>query len=144
MSTQYEYKGLVGLCGIRLLRLLSSNDTTAPIECQLLDYSLNGAPDEDHLFDALSYCWGSPEKTHSISVDSLGLLITSNLHAALSHLRNRSFDRILWIDAVCINQADEHEKAQQIGHMYNIYSCASCVHIWLGDEASNGIQAIEA
>lgn len=39
----------------------------------------------------------------------------------------------IWIDAVCINQADPIEKAAQISLMGDIYSNASLVIAWLGN-----------
>ena len=42
--------------------------------------------------------------------DELG--VTANLHVALSHLRDPFVERILWIDAIYINQSDEDEKGR--------------------------------
>jgi hypothetical protein len=41
---------------------------------------------------------------------------------------------LLWIDALCINQEDEKEKANQVKMMGKIYARASNVNIWLGKE----------
>jgi Heterokaryon incompatibility protein (HET) len=38
----------------------------------------------------------------------------------------------LWIDAICINQNDVHERDHQIRKMANIYSQAQLLRIWLG------------
>jgi hypothetical protein len=48
----------------------------------------------------------------------------------------------LWIDAICINQADFDERAKQIGLMQNIYKEASCLLVWLGVEESESGKAI--
>jgi hypothetical protein len=40
--------------------------------------------------------------------------------------------KYLWIEAICLNQADKDEKAQQIPIMGRIYEEAKLVHIWLG------------
>lgn len=40
----------------------------------------------------------------------------------------------LWIDAVCINQADLDERNSQVRIMPEIYSKASCVLVWLGHD----------
>lgn len=40
--------------------------------------------------------------------------------------------RELWVDAVCINQADLKERSPQVLLMSTIYSSARCVNIWLG------------
>ena len=41
--------------------------------------------------------------------------------------------KYLWIDAICLNQTDKDEKAQQIPVMGRIYEEARVAHIWLGD-----------
>ncbi|EOO02615.1 putative heterokaryon incompatibility protein [Phaeoacremonium minimum UCRPA7] len=58
--------------------------------------------------------------------------ITQNLYDALQQLRKSDEDLALWVDAICINQHDDTEKATQIPLMAQIYSNASVVHIWLG------------
>jgi hypothetical protein len=40
----------------------------------------------------------------------------------------------IWIDALCINQADLHERGEQVKGMRRIYSLAKNVRIWLGTE----------
>jgi hypothetical protein len=50
----------------------------------------------------------------------------------LRYLRKRNFERYLWIDAICINQADADEKGMQFTMMGSIYAQASRVLIWLG------------
>jgi hypothetical protein len=37
-----------------------------------------------------------------------------------------------WIDAMCINQRDDHEKNEQVPRMGQLYSSASQVWVWLG------------
>jgi hypothetical protein len=48
------------------------------------------------------------------------------------------------VDAICINQADEREKGEQIRRMVEIYSNASCVIVWLGEADGWGDQALKA
>ena len=50
---------------------------------------------------------------------------------------------MLWIDAICINQGDEDEKAQQIQFMPMIYGQASQVIVWLGETADQSDKALE-
>jgi Heterokaryon incompatibility protein (HET) len=38
----------------------------------------------------------------------------------------------LWADAICINQDDDRERAEQVGIMRNIYTHAKSVLVWLG------------
>lgn len=43
----------------------------------------------------------------------------------------------VWIDAICINQADVIERASQVGIMQHIFSRARIVVAWLGGDDSN-------
>ncbi|EEU42694.1 uncharacterized protein NECHADRAFT_84187 [Fusarium vanettenii 77-13-4] len=67
--------------------------------------------------------------------------IKPNLHSALRYLRGENQDRILWADAICINQLDAVEKGDQIGQMRYIYENAEQVLVWLGqgDEMTDKI-----
>ena len=140
----YCYSSLLpGPDSIRLLRLMPHEDKTAPIQCQLVNYSLQESGGGTHLYEALSYVWGDPKETLPISINKHDLLVTVNLHAALSHLRDRCFERIIWVDAVCINQADGEERGHQVQSMAKIYGQANRVIVWLGEEADNSDQALE-
>jgi hypothetical protein len=95
------------------------------------------------MYDALSYVWGNPDEKRSIFIHKHSFDVTVNLHAALSHLRNHSIERILWIDAICINQANQEEKQYQIQSMANIYGRANRVIVWLGEAAHDSDLALE-
>jgi hypothetical protein len=139
---------------IRLLRLLPDRDKNAPIRCRIFDYPLQGPTQDTHLYEALSHVWGSTDNPKTIEIEpddyclssavARNMLVTENLHAALSHLRNGFFERIIWIDAICINQADDYEKGQQIQLMARIYASANRVIVWLGEAAEDSDQALEA
>ena len=128
---------------IRLLRLMPDKDETAPIQCQLFNYSPQESREWTHLYEALSYVWGDPDKTLPILINEHCFNITVNLYAALLRLRNRSFERIIWVDAVCINQECKQEKERQIQSMAKIYGQANRVIIWLGETADNSDRALE-
>ncbi|XP_014555772.1 hypothetical protein COCVIDRAFT_64178, partial [Bipolaris victoriae FI3] len=133
---------------IRLLRLLPSEDETAPIQCELFHYSLQESGRRTHPYEALSYVWGRADNPQSIFVrehdptSGNGLPVTQNLHAALARLRYSLFERIIWIDAVCINQNDDREREQQIQFMAKIYALANRVIVWLGEVAEDSDQAL--
>lgn len=107
-------------------------------------------------YTALSYCWGNGAKEKKIQLNGREFRITNELHTALLHLLESKvwFDhegskgketRVLWIDAICINQEDNAEKTHQVNLMPYIYSCAAEVLVWLGsstpetDVGMNGI-----
>jgi hypothetical protein len=133
-----------GAESIRLLRLLPNDDENATIACQLVDYFLPHSDTGPHLYEALSYVWGHPRKKHSITLDNCSLGVTANLHAALTRLRNRYIERVVWIDAICVNQGDLKERGYQIGCMARIYGKAKCVIVWLGSPAAGSDLAFDA
>ncbi|KAK2043475.1 HET-domain-containing protein [Colletotrichum somersetense] len=83
-------------------------------------------------YEALSYTWGPPELTQEISVNEKRLPVTGNLHEALSRLRQDHQDRILWIDAICIDQTNARERGHHVRQMGEIYRKADRVLFWLG------------
>lgn len=96
-------------------------------------------PENPPLYEALSYVWGSEKDPQVLLVGSSthkGVLhVTQNLVGALRHLRREEEPRVVWIDAVCINQADNVEKGPQVAMMGRIYQLASRVIVWLGPAA---------
>jgi hypothetical protein len=129
---------------IPLLRLIPDKDETAPIQCRLFNYSLQELGKGTHLYEALSYVWGGSDKPRSISMGEHTLSIRVNLHAALSRLRDRALGRILWVDALCIDQANLKERGQQVRLMAKIYSKAIHVIVWLGEMADDSDREFDA
>jgi hypothetical protein len=48
--------------------------------------------------------------------------------------------RILWANAICINQSDTKERNHQVGQMSSVYrqACEAIIWIWLGPETNLG------
>lgn len=130
------YKPLVGKDEIRLLRL--EPGTSGGLKGDLLRVHL----DKNPAYEALSYAWGPPVKTYEITLPNGILRITESLFRGLMRLRRRGKSRLLWIDQLCINQDDNVEKIQQILLMQRIYSSASRVLAWLGEDEGNGSIAL--
>ncbi|KAL5360138.1 heterokaryon incompatibility protein-domain-containing protein [Aspergillus floccosus] len=128
----------------RMIRLLPQKEKKTHIDCELFTYDLSDTAGRKHRYEALSYVWGSEVKTHSIRLNNCVFPVTENLHAALSQLRDGNFERILWVDAICINQADDDEKAHQIQIMRSIYGQAQCVIVWLGEAVNDGDKALDS
>lgn len=84
-------------------------------------------------FDALSYAWGTRPAGLRMYCNRQPLDITLNLDTALRHLRYVDDERYLWVDQLCIKQADLVEKADQVQLMFTIYNKAQTVVAWLGD-----------
>jgi hypothetical protein len=142
---RYRYIQVQDAAGsIRLFRLLPSDNDRATIRGELLEYNLQASRRATHAYEALSYVWGYFEEHASILIGDDELDVTPNLHAALLQLRDTKFPRILWIDDICINQQDNHEKEHQIQRMAQIYGTASQVVVWLGKVADDSDEAIDA
>ncbi|KAH8668989.1 heterokaryon incompatibility protein-domain-containing protein [Xylariales sp. PMI_506] len=111
----------------RLLRL-HPGATPDPIKADLITSSLR-----DHEpFEALSYVWGDTKNEEPISLAGKSTLVTRNLYEALDKMRRDSEPRLLWVDALCINQEDVDERSHQVRLMRDIYGRATCVLAWLG------------
>jgi hypothetical protein len=90
---------------IRLLSLLPNEDKTAAVQCKLHNnHSLQESSTRTHLYEALSYVWGDKSDPQTIMINGCPVSVTKNLYAALLHLRDHSFERNIWVDAVCIDQ----------------------------------------
>lgn len=83
-------------------------------------------------FEAISYVWGPPARTHVILVDGHPLPITASLRGALLQTRLPDRPRTLWADAICINQWDHNEKGHQVGAMGRIYRTSKRTLVCLG------------
>jgi hypothetical protein len=141
----YQYRPLPKkLDSIRLLRLLPAANHEVEIRAELLEYNLDEYQGSSHSYEALSYVWGDLSGTRSILLDGIQFEVRSNLYAALLQLRDYSFPRIIWIDAICINQSDDTERGLQIQSMAKIYGKAKCVIVWLGEAAESSDEALEA
>ena len=88
------------------------------VSCTMTHVSLDSPP----LFVALSYAWGDSKHRKPILVNGAVFQATENLESALRHLRSREDARVLWVDAICINQNDDGEKGEQVGQMDMVYS----------------------
>ena len=98
-------------------------------------------------YEALSYTWGSVTNLDYVYVQGdereKALAITKNLAEALRYLRYEDRTRVLWIDAICVDQNDTVERGHQVLRMADIYRQASRVIIWLGPERDDSTLAMQ-
>ncbi|QDS72198.1 hypothetical protein FKW77_005148 [Venturia effusa] len=127
------YRPLEQDLSIRVL-LLEAGKPKEQIRCSLLYTTLDASPE----FEAISYAWGDATLREDIVLDGRVFSITKSLHEALWQFRNSDgVARLLWADAICINQDDMKERSQQIQIMSKIYSSARHTLIWLGPVRPN-------
>ncbi|KAL1594578.1 hypothetical protein SLS60_010339 [Paraconiothyrium brasiliense] len=118
---------------IRLLTILPGS-TKDPVACKLEIHQLDSPPS----FEALSYTWGDNNAQNPIDIDGHCFIVHGNAYQALLELRNSEAPRTLWIDAVCIDQEDEDEKASQVPLMKSIYGKAERVVVWFPPPRGRG------
>lgn len=134
---------------IRVLGLLPGG-FESPIECTLAAQSLVVATERAHNqeYIALSYVADQGEPSQSIKIHTAGGFAgTSNimpdLHAAMRQLRHGRSVRYLWIDAICIDQANTQETNHQMSRMADVYRRAEYVCIWLGQRSDDSDVALD-
>lgn len=109
-------------------------------------------------YEVLSYAWASPLEPVDVAIGTIEgsiqevfdyfinartfpasyqtfskVSVTQNLGRALPFLRLRDRPRVLWIDAISVNQKDLSERSTQVRRMADIYRLCSRVIIWLGE-----------
>lgn len=115
---------------IRLLRL-GRLPETGQVTCSISHHSI----DENPIYDALSYYWGAPSETRAVLVDGTEVHVRKTLHRFLECLTAclPMGSRLVWIDALCINQEDVEERSWQVSLMSDIFGLAENTYAWLGD-----------
>lgn len=141
----YRYLPIDAENEIRVLRLEPSAFSD-PLVATLLPRQMKIDPENlDVDYACVSYCWGKNENFRWLSCDGQRFRITAVVDTMLRYLRKPVRSRNLWIDAICINQNDENEKAKQVASMGRIYHTANKVHVWLGPETgTDGVSSVFA
>ncbi|KAF2798595.1 HET-domain-containing protein [Melanomma pulvis-pyrius CBS 109.77] len=143
MPPKYQYLGIGEASSIRLLTLLPGlpQDT---VRVTLTEIDMAGKHDPSFpLYECLSYTWGSGSERTSIYVDNKVITVTKNLAEALIYLRHYEIPRVMWIDALCINQGDMAERSTQVARMSDIYFRATRVNVWLGAASDDSVLAMK-
>jgi hypothetical protein len=158
-ANMFHYSPLPSPNSIRLLRLIASSEDGG-LRCILEPTELSQEPPPS--YTALSYEWSDPYPEESLLSSRFKPITVRNganychiilndqtleVHANLwkfldsfSKLNSKDgscFADALWIDAICINQADRLEKNHQVQLMGTIYSQADNVICWLGRSSRN-------
>lgn len=159
MATSYRYTPLdEARQEIRLMTLFpGSFDDPIVLSIQKKTLTETQIPS----FEALSYAWGNASDRQHIFVQKKSMLVakwkkmtsssnawttlsvTSNLSEALRYIRYKEQPRVLWADAVCVDQQNLDERGKQVMRMPDIYGSAKGVIAWLGPESSNSALAMK-
>ena len=122
----------------RYLILLPARDPNNRLRC-----ILDSAPPQDcPPFEAVSYVWGSDQKVSQVYCHDHAIPTTASLDALLRSLRSPDVERTLWVDALCINQADLAEQGRQVAMMGQIYTVGERTIIFLGPDPDGHAEAV--
>jgi hypothetical protein len=151
---------------IRLVRILPG-ESGGQIACQLfrtqlIDLEHGSIPEsrtdsknlkggevrQNPKYTALSYVWGDQADTVTIQINGKKLSVTRNLFKFLhchreSFLTERRTEGLFWIDAICIDQSNIHERSKQVQFMAEVYKNAKNVLVWLGAPTKPAAHALK-
>ncbi|KAF1991249.1 HET-domain-containing protein [Aulographum hederae CBS 113979] len=125
---------------IRLIEVQPARSKYDVLMCDILVSSLKNPPP----YQALSYSWDGQDKTREILCNGQKMLVTENCFAALRRLRRSAHKRLVWIDAICIDQSSTSERSHQVRVMGEIYGKASQVIVWLGEQTKESQEAFKS
>lgn len=86
-------------------------------------------------YTAVSYTWGTEAASDVIYLDNQPFRVRPNLWSCLYYMAQAAKSsawQYLWVDAICINQANATERNSQVLLMDQTYRDAVCVSVWLG------------
>ena len=135
---------------IRLCRILrhAEGDSNEIISCEITHHVLGEVPSDQEPcppYVAASYCWGDGKERQPILVNGGHLEIGKNLHDLLRVLRDKADSEMscYWIDQLCIDQSSTEERNHQVQLMSSVYTQASAVYAWLGENSPGAREACE-
>ncbi|KAI1747605.1 heterokaryon incompatibility protein-domain-containing protein [Xylaria castorea] len=135
----------------RVIKLLPPSRSFFPPFREMLNIELDEVNVDDATgeYDTLSYCWGSGAADRIVVVSRLNdekmsreyrtIRVSASLESALLSLAreaNNEATRPIFADQICINQADDVEKIQQVRLMGEVYTRSARTIVWLGMETS--------
>lgn len=115
---------------IRLLRILQGGFDQRVV-CKLSYWPVDEAPSHH----TISYTWGDPAQTTTITINDRQMTVRQNREYALQQTYTAEKSHYIWIDAICIDQDTIQERSDQVALMGQIYKKAQCVHACVGQHA---------
>ncbi|KAI1779254.1 heterokaryon incompatibility protein-domain-containing protein [Hypoxylon cercidicola] len=122
----------------RLLRINSVSDKNSPVHATVETYSDDNYPE----YETVSYTWGGEDGDSRLCRPIfIGLYWdvlpqTENCWQLLRFVRPEKGARLIWIDAICINQKNVKERAAQVAKMAQIYTQCTKVILYLGPDTA--------
>lgn len=140
----YKHQPLVGQTEQRFILFDTSRPTNDEIRVKIVHKSLSVFNLTNNGFIAASYVWGPPSEEHRILIDEKEFLhVTENCFKMLQRFRDLAKGRLLWVDAISINQTDIEEKSKVVTQMATIYESAVEVFAYIGEEIEGTARAFD-
>ncbi|KAI4941406.1 hypothetical protein J4E86_010438 [Alternaria arbusti] len=86
------------------------------------------------VYETISYCWGPPRARSIMRLNGHRIRVPASSEAAIKRMRLNDRPRVLWIDAICIDQSSTTERSAQVAFMATVYSAAKHNLIYLGED----------
>ena len=96
-------------------------------------------------YNAILYCCGDLAPKYEIpTTNGYGVPLTESAAQIIQYLVPRYLGRYIWLDQLCINQANALEKSNQVAMMDQIFATSDEVLAWLGRDVDGRLrQGIE-
>jgi hypothetical protein len=121
----------IRILDLHALPVAAKDDRREPLQGSLRVADLDSMP----IFDALSYLWGEQSaEDPTIRIDGVDHPATRNCYDALLQIRKRFSGIGIWVDRICINQADDRERSHQVQLTGMVYRRARTIFVWLGTD----------
>ncbi|KAK7448562.1 hypothetical protein Landi51_06238 [Colletotrichum acutatum] len=132
----FVYPTMIRSEQFRLIRFTAADSYDSLVHLDLEVYGFDNCPE----YEAVSYTWagedGDSTLKYSVYVGPYWDILwqTKNCWEMLRFVRPSRGVRMLWVDAICINQSDVIERNGQVANMARIYSeCVRSV-VYLGPD----------
>ncbi|KAK3329233.1 hypothetical protein B0H66DRAFT_488127 [Apodospora peruviana] len=136
----FQYHPLPSHRSVRLLYLDAIKEKDDSLRGRVhVVQTLESAPE----YVALSYVWGAGLKPYRLDTPDGVVWLTASCDSALRSIRSTKKQVCVWVDAVCIDQSNAHEKAIQIRLMRDVFRTARYVYGWVGEEEGDSRLAME-
>lgn len=122
-AAPFVYRPLRHPREIRVIRLAAHPDVVLSLEHRNLD--------DKPVYTAVSYRWGTEAAEDDLIVEGRALRVRKRLKSMIEALKDEHSVRLLWIDAICIQQNSTNEQNHQVRLMGEIYSRADQVIAYL-------------
>lgn len=95
------------------------------------------------VYETISYVWGDASVRDFVYFEEYELEVPASAASALKRIRYFDRPRVVWIDAICINQQDIKERNSQVSLMRDIYSHTAVGLIWLDEDDGDIRDAVD-